>query len=240
MFRAAPRLSIWKEVVWRPWLWVLSSAYAVLGFYQTAEWLTGWRLPNILPAFPGWLWALVGLVLFIMVILEGAYRSVCDRDRTIGERDQAIADRVAAEPALEVVFDPKCGACYGESGTQIGLGVWNKGAAAEDVHVYLSSFTPGPALGKLELSGYGDGLVGRRINPSIPSGHHHFYFLVSSAPREPYYVPVGATIGPLSNSRPYVAGVLVEGSNLRRPVLVNIEVDGNKDPPVGRIRKVEL
>ena len=229
------RLRIWKEVVWRPWLWVLSSAYAVLGFYQTVEWLTGWRLPNILPAFPWWLWALVGLVLFIMVILEGAYRSVADRDNTISARDRVIADLIAAAPKLRVVFDRECKSCfdYGQSAL-VNLGVWNAGAAAEDVQVYLASTTPGPRLGKLGLLWSGENSDGRRINATAQSGHYHFTLLYADQ-HGPYSLVAGIPDEHRHfSSQPYTAEIVVEGSNVRLPVRVRVEVDPRKkgEPPI--------
>jgi hypothetical protein len=118
--KLAARLRVWREVVWRPWAWVLGSVYGVLNLCQTVEWLVGWRLPNIFPAWPWWLWALGWLILCVAVILEGAYRSVRDRATAIKVRDQKIADLIAAEPRLHVDFDPECKNCfhYGQSAGQ--------------------------------------------------------------------------------------------------------------------------
>jgi hypothetical protein len=232
------RLRAWKEVVWRPWVWMLLTVYGLLHLYQfRGEWLTAetqerWRLPNILPTFEWWLWAIGWLVLFLVVVLEGAYRSIRDRDHAIYRRDRAIAHRTASEPNLEVAFNPKCGGCYDHSGTQVCLGVWNKGQAAEDVHVYLTSITPGPTIGKLELFWYGEGPVGRRINTSIRSGHHHVHLLFGSV-RGPYTWAVNTSSGSLTEARPCVAEILVEGRNLR-PVMARVEIDPSKKvgPPI--------
>ncbi len=231
------RLRAWKEVIWRPWVGVITAAYVLLQLYQSfkGEWLTGeaqeqWRLPNILPTLRWWQWVIGWLVLFVAVVLEGSYRSIRDRDTAIARRDRAIAHRTASEPNLEVVFNPKCEGCYDESRTQVCLGVWNKGQAAEDVHVYLASVTPGPTLGKLELFWYGEGPVGRRINTSIRSGHHHFH-LMFGAVNGPYSWAVNSPTGALNDSSRCAAEIMVEGRNIR-PVRARVEIDpSRKDGP---------
>jgi hypothetical protein len=233
------RLRAWKEVVWRPWVWVLTALYALLQLYQSfkGEWLTGeaqekWRLPKILPTLRWWQWVIGWLVLFVAVVLEGSYRAIRDRDEAINRRDRALAHRTASEPNLEVVFNRKCEGCYDESGTQVCLGVWNKGQAAEDVHVYLASVTPGPTIGKLELFWYGEGAVGRRINTSIQSGHHHFHLMFGPV-SGPYTWAVNTSTGALNDARPCAAEILVEGRNIR-PVMARVEIDPSRTvgPPI--------
>lgn len=231
------RLRAWREVACRPWVGVLIAAYGLLQLYQSfkGEWLTGeaeerWGLPEILPTVRWWQWLIGWLVLFAMVVLEGAYRSIRDRDEAISRRDRAIAHRTASEPSLAVVFDPKCEGCYDESGTRVCLGVWNKGQTAEDVHVYLASITPGPTLGKLELSWYGEGPIGRPIKTSLRSGHYHFHLMFGEV-GEPYTLAVDSPIGGRTDPQPFVAEILLEGRNIR-PVLSSAKIDPSKKPPV--------
>jgi hypothetical protein len=236
-----PRFRVWKQAVWRPSAWVVAALYAALQLYQAfkGEWLSSesqesLRLPKILPTLPWWGWLIGWLLLFIAIILEGAYRTTRERDRTISERDRMVAALTASGPRLEVVFDPKCEGCYDESGTQVCLGVWNSGETADDVHVYLASVEPGPRVGKLELSWFGEGPHGRRINPTVPGGHNHFHFLVggSSGPYEFAAQSPGGALLPLEGSHGYVAEVLVEGRNVRPPIVAKVEIAGRGDPPV--------
>jgi hypothetical protein len=224
------RWPIWKEVLWQPWLWVVTSVYGVLQLYQlvkgellTQEIQDKWRLPNILPDLPWRTWVIVWLVLFLVIVLEGAYRA-------IGRRDHELKDlKAELEPTLEVVFDPDCEVCWDESGTQVRMGIWNRGRTAEDVHVYLSSVTPGPNLGKLELAWSGEGRVGRQINSSIRSGHHHFDFMWSAV-KGPFELAVQGYTG-LLGPRSYVTRVLVEASNMR-PLVAEVAINPKVEPPI--------
>jgi hypothetical protein len=241
MAGATSRLRAWVDVLWRPWSVVLVVAFALLPLYLRiraelpADVAERWHLPS-LPPLTWREWAIGWLALFIVLVLEGAYRSIRERDEAIGRRDRALAHRTAAEPNLAIVFDPHCDGCYDESGVQVSLGVWNKGQTAEDVHVYLASVTPGPNLGKLELSWYGEGPVGRSINTSNRSGHHHFHLMFGTV-REPYTLAVQSAVGAINDARPFVAEILAEGRNIR-PLLTRVEIDPTQEPPVRRVAPV--
>lgn len=237
----AARWPVWKEVIGRP----AGRVLGVLGVWQTIEGLTGWRLFQTiesltrghlsLPTFPWWVGALGWLVLFVLVVLEGAYRSVHDRDNTIDARDETIATLRAAEPRLEVVFDRDCKNCfdYGQSAL-VNLGVWNAGASAEDVQVSLLSTTPGPKHGKLGLTWSGESCDGRPIYTTTPEGHSHFTLLLAD-PTGPYSLAAGIPDGHRDfYVQPYTAEVQVEGRNIRPAVRVRVEVDPRKkgDPPI--------
>src|SRR5215470_2496384 len=236
------RLRAWKEVVWLPGLLVAGGVWAALQGYQwfKSEWLQPeaqerWRLPSVLPALPWWGWALGWLGLCVVVILEGAYRSIRDRDATIASREQTTTSQRAAEPQLDVVFDPTCAGCF-RSGALACLGVWNNGPAAEDVHVYLVSVTPGRSVGKRELAWYGEGARGRRLHQTAGSdGHHHVWLLVAG-PGEPYSLASGThDLNPPKS--PYTVEILVEGRNVP-PTVAKFVIDPRMEhhgPPIRRV-----
>ena len=98
MAGATSRLRAWVDVLWRPWSVVLVVAFALLPLYLRiraelpADVAERWHLPS-LPPLTWREWAIGWLALFIVLLLEGAYRS-------IRERDEAIAKIGSAFPIL--------------------------------------------------------------------------------------------------------------------------------------------
>jgi hypothetical protein len=241
----APRLRVWKEVVWRPWVTLVAVLYALAQLYQwgKGEWLTPdaqerWRLPNILPSWPWWGWLIGWLFLCLVMVLEGAFRTIRERDAKLLEQAEVARARLLSEPKLEVVFAGKCTDCF-EGGPlgRVNIGVWNSGATAEDVRVYLIALDPGPTFGKVQLPWVGDGLVGIRIHKSIESGHHHAMLLYGVTGNS-HVFSVNNETGVLSDALrrrvQYEARLLVEATNIA-PVVVKVIIDPTQKPPVMRV-----
>ena len=219
-----PRWRVWKEVVWRPWVGVVAFLYFMAQLYQwgKGEWLTPdaqerWCLPNILPSLPLWGWLIGWLALCLVIVLEGAYRSVSVRDGKLNDQAEEARRRALSEPALEVIFDAECPDCW-DAGTLARLAVWNPGGSADDVRLYLSGVKPGPNLGKLQLPWVGEGHVGTQIHNTTKAGHHHVQFMVSVDGVEPFAFLVDNSHGTLSRtfkgSGEYQVELLVEARGI--------------------------
>jgi hypothetical protein len=76
------RIIIWKNILWRPAFKVCAIIYGFSGFVQ-------WLFPNLLqkrglvkmiPSLTWQIWIIIGLILIIGTILEGAYRLVTQQE----------------------------------------------------------------------------------------------------------------------------------------------------------------
>jgi hypothetical protein len=241
----APRLRVWKEVVWRPWFAVVTSLYFVAQLYQ---WLKGefvppdvqerLRLPKILP-WSWWVWLIVWVLVGLAVVLEGAYRSVTARDGKLHDQAEEAKRKALSEPTLDIIFDDKCPECWDTAGQSYArIAVWNSGSSADDVRLYLSAVKPGPNIGKLQLPWVGEGRVGTQIHNTKQRGHHHAEFMYSDR-AQPFLFHVDNSASTLYKtfepSGEYTAEVVVEARGVptrRAKVIIRPEAH----PPICAFR----
>jgi hypothetical protein len=82
-----PRLSVWKEIFWKPWLVVVAAIYSSGQVWQfirgelRPDIQESLRIFNLIPKLSWQTWAIGWLLLFLIVTLEGAYRAIARRDR---------------------------------------------------------------------------------------------------------------------------------------------------------------
>lgn len=154
--------------MWRPGVAVVYGVYTVLAIGQffrdeifSAD-QQKWRLLRFLPTWPLWGWMLLGLVILLIVILEGSYRVVASRDDRIRELKAQASDR--ASLTIEYVPEPPMLTPWVYS-----VRIGNNGPAhAEDVKVKL-----------------------RRVSPNLPDrwAHRLPAQLVQKAPGQPCRIP---------------------------------------------------
>jgi hypothetical protein len=97
------RFDIWKEVLWRPAIWLVIGAYGLLSFFNWAKgefmsqpdqekWQIGAIIARWYPRV-AWYWLAIGaLAIVTAIVLEGAYRAAARRDRTIGPLRRKLDD----------------------------------------------------------------------------------------------------------------------------------------------------
>jgi hypothetical protein len=84
-----PRLRVWKEIFWKPWLGFVAGAYSLGQIWQfirgelRPDLQEPLRIFNLIPDLSWQTWAIGWLSLFLIVTLEGAYRAVAKRDRLV-------------------------------------------------------------------------------------------------------------------------------------------------------------
>jgi len=75
------RIHIWRKIVFRGWWKLVWGIYFVVGLFTIvrAEILPRENIPSIvelLPSWPWWVWALMGMGILCVATLEGAYRLI--------------------------------------------------------------------------------------------------------------------------------------------------------------------
>jgi hypothetical protein len=101
-----PRLRVWKEIFWKPWLGLVALVFSLVQIWQAirAELRPDLqdllRIFNLLPDLSWQTWLIGWLLIFLLVALEGSYRAIALRDRSMGRavrrlttlRETAIVD----------------------------------------------------------------------------------------------------------------------------------------------------
>ena len=75
------RIHIWRNIVFRGWWKLVWSIYVVVGLFAVvrAEILPQENIPpvvELLPSWPWWAWALMGMGILCVAMLEGSYRLI--------------------------------------------------------------------------------------------------------------------------------------------------------------------
>jgi hypothetical protein len=77
------RLEIWRDILSKPWKWLVAAPFALLGAFQgirdeflSPEWQARLKLPHWLPDWSWQTWLLIALAAFLIAVLEGAYRII--------------------------------------------------------------------------------------------------------------------------------------------------------------------
>jgi hypothetical protein len=77
------RLKVWRLVVWRPWVGVVTAVYTLSGVADfvrdkllPAPWHKAWDKYYVLPNLSWQTWVIVGLMLSVLFVLEGSYQVV--------------------------------------------------------------------------------------------------------------------------------------------------------------------
>ena len=80
------RMRIWGHIIWGEWRkWVI-IVYVAVGLYDTiqTQLFPDANIPiiaHLLPQWPWWAWTLIGLVVLLIMILEGTYRKISKLER---------------------------------------------------------------------------------------------------------------------------------------------------------------
>jgi len=121
MAHLRPRLHVWREIFWKPWLAVVAFFYSLGQIWQfirgelRPDIQDSLRIFNLLPDLSWQTWAAGWLLIFLIVTLEGAYRAITQRDRLsagisrglAGLRERAIIHllnrRITSDQELETL-----------------------------------------------------------------------------------------------------------------------------------------
>jgi hypothetical protein len=96
------RLSEWGTILKTPWKWVV-LAFALLGAYQEIQQQFAPNWPSTLPGSPS-VWFFLALVLFCVLLLEGAYRRIRAIRKAAKEREELLtSERNTLANQLEAV-----------------------------------------------------------------------------------------------------------------------------------------
>lgn len=94
---------MWYFLLFRPfWKWGVTIPWAILGTFQgirdeflSPENQEKYKLPNVIPDWPWWGWALILLGVICLMVAEGAYRKVSSVEGTLAKiKDSAPIIRI--------------------------------------------------------------------------------------------------------------------------------------------------
>jgi hypothetical protein len=109
------RVVIWRSIFWRPipaiWgvLWLLIEGFHIIREELSPEVREKWRIVNMIPSWTWQTWTIIFLLGFILIILEGAYRLVVQKEKEFIDQlniVQAERDQLYKKLHKDEVFMP--------------------------------------------------------------------------------------------------------------------------------------